>query len=204
MRGRQVASARAGAGSRRAREADIARCTGTMRIGDHLRATRVFVRRARPARYFNRVPSRLPATDDGRGRSIAADLDSGGGDDMTWAEGPEDSIAGAGGASGDGQDSRAAIAGSAAGDNSATGDNSAAIDSSATGDGSAGKETETEFPATDVAFLSAPDSSGGPGPASPAGREPGADSTEPDSTEPDSTAGRSEGRKRSEEHTSEL
>ena len=97
----------------RARGAVIARCTGTMRIGDHLRATRVFVRRARPGRYFNRVPSRLPATNDGRGRSIAADLDSDGGDDMTWAEGPEDRITGAGGASGDGQDSGTAKAGSA-------------------------------------------------------------------------------------------
>src|SRR5689334_14188668 len=147
-----------------------------MRIGDHLRATRVFVRRARLGRYFNRVPSRLPATNDGRGRSIAADLDSDGGDDVTWADGPEDSITGAGGASGNGQDSGAAIAGSATVETGR-----AAGDSSAAGDGSAGRETGTEFPAGDVAFLAAPDLSDGPGPASPAGREPRADSAEADS-----------------------
>src|SRR5689334_13366652 len=164
-----------------------------MRIGDHLRATRVFVRRARLGRYFNRVPSRLPATNDGRGRPIAADLDSDGAGGMTWAEGPEDSIAGASSASGDGQDSGPAIAGSATaetgsadGDNA--GDNRVARDSSDTGDGSAGGETGAEFPAADVAFLSAPDLSDGPGPASSGGRESRADSAEAGSPDRNSTA----------------
>src|SRR5579859_2455449 len=60
----------------RARVAAMARCPGTMRIGDHLRATRVFVRRAPTGRYFYRVPSRLPATDDGSGTPLAGELDS--------------------------------------------------------------------------------------------------------------------------------
>src|SRR5882757_4291192 len=54
----------------------MARCTGTMKIGNHLRATRVFVRSAVPDRYFYRVPSRLPTTDDGSGRPLAEDRDS--------------------------------------------------------------------------------------------------------------------------------
>src|SRR5260370_23163063 len=55
------------------------------RNGGHLRATRLFVRRARPGLYFNRVPS-LPATDDGSARSLAEDLSTGSGDseDITW------------------------------------------------------------------------------------------------------------------------
>ena len=54
------------------------------RSGGHLRTTRLFVRRARPGLYFNRVPS-LPATDDGNARSLAEDLSigSGGGEDIT-------------------------------------------------------------------------------------------------------------------------
>jgi beta-galactosidase len=50
-----------------------------------LRATRLFVRRARPGLYFNRVPS-LPATDDGSARPLAEDLGngSGGSEDITW------------------------------------------------------------------------------------------------------------------------
>src|SRR5580704_5685038 len=54
------------------------------RNGGHLRATRLFVRRARPGRYFNRVPS-LPATDDGSAGPLAEDLSTGSG-------GREDSI----------------------------------------------------------------------------------------------------------------
>ena len=51
----------------------------------HLRATRLFVRRARPGLYFNRVPS-LPATDDGSARPLAEDLSTGsrGSEDITW------------------------------------------------------------------------------------------------------------------------
>src|SRR2546423_9937580 len=141
----------------------MARCTGTMKIGDHLRATRVFARRARPDRYFNRVPSRLPATDDGSGRSVAADLDSDGGEDMAWANGPEDGIAGAGGAPGDGQGSIAARDRDAAEDGSAAGKGGTARDRDTAGDGSAGANTGTEFTEADVACLSAPDASDGPG-----------------------------------------
>ena len=57
---------------------------GPGRNGGHLRATRLLVRRARPGRYFNRVPS-LPATDDGSARPLAEDLSTGSG-------GREDSI----------------------------------------------------------------------------------------------------------------
>src|SRR6266699_5675124 len=68
-----------------ARTADQARCTGTDKEGGHLRTTRLFVRRARPGLYFNRVPS-LPATDDGSARPLAEDLStgSGGSEDTTW------------------------------------------------------------------------------------------------------------------------
>src|SRR5260370_11877802 len=54
------------------------------RNGGHLRATRLFVRRARPGLYFNRVPS-LPATDDGSASPLAEDLRtrSGGSEDIT-------------------------------------------------------------------------------------------------------------------------
>ena len=55
------------------------------RNGGHLRATRLFVRRAMPDLYFNRVPS-LPATDDGSGRPLTEDLSTGSddGEDITW------------------------------------------------------------------------------------------------------------------------
>jgi len=55
------------------------------RNGGHLRATRLFVRRARPGLYFNRVPS-LPATDDGSASPLAEDLRtrSGSSEDITW------------------------------------------------------------------------------------------------------------------------
>src|SRR5580704_16605210 len=49
------------------------------RNGGHLRATRLFVRRAMPDLYFNRVQS-LPATDDGSARPLTEDLSTGSGD----------------------------------------------------------------------------------------------------------------------------
>ena len=50
-----------------------------------MRTTRLFVRRARPGLYFNRVPS-LPATDDGSARPLAEDLNTGSGssEDIAW------------------------------------------------------------------------------------------------------------------------
>jgi hypothetical protein len=50
-----------------------------------LRATRLFVRRAIPDLYFDRVPS-LPATDDGSGRPLTEDLSTGSddGEDIAW------------------------------------------------------------------------------------------------------------------------
>ena len=63
----------------------------------HLRATRLFVRRARPGLYFNRVPS-PPATDDGSARPLAEDLSngSGGSEDITWGADMEPGTAEAG------------------------------------------------------------------------------------------------------------
>ena len=63
----------------------------------HLRATRLFVRRARPGLYFNRVPS-LPATDDGSARPLAEDLstDSDGSENITWDDDTEPVTADAG------------------------------------------------------------------------------------------------------------
>ena len=53
-----------------------------------MRATRLFVRKALPDLYFNRVPS-LPATDDGSARPLAEDLSTGSGDgeDIIWDAG---------------------------------------------------------------------------------------------------------------------
>ena len=63
----------------------------------HLRTMRLFVRRAGPGLYFNRVPS-LPATDDGSARPLAEDLNtgSGGSEDITWDADTEPGTAGAG------------------------------------------------------------------------------------------------------------
>src|SRR5208337_1563127 len=63
----------------------------------HLRATRLFVRRARPGLYFNRVPS-LPATDDGNARPLAEDLStsSSGSEEITWDADTEPGTADAG------------------------------------------------------------------------------------------------------------
>src|SRR5712692_5978271 len=75
--------------------------------GGHLRATRLFVRRARSGLYFNRVPS-LPATDDGSARPLAEDLGngSGGSEDITWdvdtEPGTADAAVAAGAAGADG------------------------------------------------------------------------------------------------------
>src|SRR5580704_10590545 len=67
------------------------------RNGGHLRVTRLFVRRARPGLYFNRVPS-LPATDDGNARPLAEDLStgSGGSEDITGDADTEPGTADAG------------------------------------------------------------------------------------------------------------
>src|SRR5690242_17283598 len=155
------------AGPRWARGAVMARCTGTMRIGDHLRATRVFVRRALPGRYFNRVPSRLPATDDGNGRSVANDLGSDGSEDVAWGFGPQelsvdasgDRVAEDGGVAGKGATGDGGLTRkrSAAGGNGRAEDGSPAGDDEITGDGSARSDAGTEFTEADVAFLSAPD-----------------------------------------------
>ncbi len=50
-----------------------------------MRATRLFVRRARPGLYFNRVPS-LPATNDGSAKPLAEELSTSPGseEDFTW------------------------------------------------------------------------------------------------------------------------
>ena len=119
--------------------------------GGHLRATRLFVRRAKSGLYFYRVPS-LPATDDGSARPLAEDLSngSGGSEDITWDVDTEPDAAHEGvvpeAAGGNGRshpieaEPRATLADAVQGVN--------------------GLDAETEFTAADVAFMSAPPETG--------------------------------------------
>ena len=58
-----------------------------------MRATRLFVRRAMPDLYFNRVPS-LPATDDGSARPLTEDLSTGSDDGNVPDEGKPSCVKG--------------------------------------------------------------------------------------------------------------
>src|SRR5450755_3515595 len=57
-----------------------------------LRATRLFVRRAGPGLYFNRVPS-LPATDDGSAKPLAEDLSTSSGEQDIKGDASAESVA---------------------------------------------------------------------------------------------------------------
>ncbi len=137
-----------------ARTADQARCTGTDKEGGHLRTTRLFVRRARPGLYFNRVPS-LPATDDGSARPLAEDLStgSGGSEDTTWDADTEPGTADAGVPAAAGADGGARS--TEAGPRSTeAGPCVTEAEPRVTGAGQA--VAEPEFTEADVALLSAP------------------------------------------------